>query len=140
MYTDLVLRVTARTSDDNGIFPARLNSDTTANYSNTRLNIQSTASSMRNTSSTSMDGPIVNISSMTSNTFSSSELYFPNYTSTGNKPYSIVDATETNATTGFEFGRAFAGLYRGTNGINAISFTGNFVAGSSFHLYGISNT
>jgi len=76
----------------------------------------------------------------TSNTFATSQFYIPSYTSSANKPVSIDNATETNATTAWRIGSA--GLWRNASAISTIIIAnnGNFVAGSSFYLYGINNS
>jgi hypothetical protein len=75
----------------------------------------------------------------TSNTFSNGEVYFPNYNSSTNKPGSIFQVGENNNTTGYMAGGAL--LYKAASAITSITFrcTANFVSGSSFYLYGISN-
>jgi hypothetical protein len=80
----------------------------------------------------------------TSNTFSSFELYIPNYGSSATKPFSSFTAHENNSTTAYL--NAVAGLAAISSAVTSLSVlpntsgTINFVAGSSFHLYGIKNT
>jgi hypothetical protein len=74
----------------------------------------------------------------TANTFSNVEIYIPNYRGSTNKSVSIDAVTENNATavvTGLT-----AGLWSNTSAITSIAITassGNFVANSTFSLYGI---
>jgi hypothetical protein len=80
----------------------------------------------------------------TSNTFSNSEFYFPNYAGSTNKSVSIDSVNETNATDARQIMNA--GLWSSTTAISSLKFltiensTGNpkdFVQGSTFYLYGV---
>jgi len=76
----------------------------------------------------------------TANTFSSSEIYFPNYLGSNNKSYSIDTVVENNAT-GASMGLQ-AGLWSNSAAINSITFnasngSGSFVQYSTFSLYGL---
>ena len=142
-YTDLVLRISARTNDTG---PENLqiyfNTDTSTNYSTTMLQGDgASATSARYTSQTVIQNPnTVEGTTYTSNTFGSIEIYIPSYTSSANKPVSLYGASENNATTAYI--NAGAGLWRGSAAITQIVIDqsgANFVSGSSFYLYGISN-
>jgi hypothetical protein len=139
-YTDLVLRASIRCSasaDEDTIF-ITVNGDTNSNYSRTRLlGNGSTVTSARTSNATTINAGQVNANTSTSNTFTNLEMYFPNYTSTSNRPLSMDSAAENNATAATRFVNAV--LYRGTSAITSITFGDNFVSGSSFYLYGISN-
>lgn len=84
----------------------------------------------------------VNSNGQTAKTFGNAEIYIPNYSVVGvTKPYSSNSVSESNAaTTEMEI---FAGLWSGTDAIHTIEMasgnSGNFMAGSSFSLYGIAN-
>jgi hypothetical protein len=74
----------------------------------------------------------------TANTFSSIEVYFPNYTSSNNKSYSMDAVTENNATTAYA--TIHAGLWSQTAAITSLGFSpagGTYVLGSTFSLYGL---
>jgi hypothetical protein len=143
-YTDLVVRMSIRssTSATSAGLLITCNSDSSALYSSTDLKGDGTSSSSsrmsnQNSMYLSFDA---NAATSTSNTFSNLELYLPSYTSTASKPMSSITAMENNATTAFL--QAFATLYRNTTAISSITISfdaGNFVSGSSFYLYGISN-
>lgn len=88
---------------------------------------------------TSTDG-----ASATASTFSNGELVIPNYSGSTNKPMSISTVYENNATAAEQW--LFAALWSNTAAITSITFSAadgslaknkNFVAGSSFYLYGI---
>ena len=80
----------------------------------------------------------------TSNTFTSSAIYIPNYTSSNQKSFTADTVQENNGTTAIAM--MMAGLCTKTAAISSITFRtfgggGNsFVSGSSFYLYGIKNS
>ena len=145
-FTDLVLRMSVRSTSTAANFVSMLgnyNTDTgsTNTYSITVLKGDgSTASSYRESNYFFISNTSVNAANSTSNTFTSYELYIPNYLVSANKPYSIISAGETNAT-GADIS-AVAGLWRNTAAITQIVLdpAGDFAAGSSFFLYGIKNS
>ena len=145
-YTDLVLRSSVRGSRTGffDLYYIELNSDTTTLYSNTYLlGNGSTASSSRgsNSSGFPMFASPIDTANATSNTFSSNEMYIPNYTSTASKQISDFGALENNATAAEM--RASAILYRNTSAISSIKLTpgvGTFDSGSSFYLYGLKSS
>jgi len=152
-YTDLVLRISARAENAGAkglSIDLRFNSDSASNYSFTVL---------RGNSSTANSGQIgsqtylrlqaaANTDLSTSNTFSSWETYIPSYTASQNKPISSYWVQEDNSSTASDsFIIAQAGLWRNTAAITSISIANltespakNFLSGSSFYLYGISNS
>jgi hypothetical protein len=77
----------------------------------------------------------------TANNFSNIQMYFPDYTSTGRtKPLSLYGVLEHNSTVN-NYLFAMAGLNTSTAAISSIQINnGNFIAGSSFYLYGIKNS
>ena len=85
-----------------------------------------------------------NASGSTSNTFSSVQLYIPNFSSSEYKSYSVDWASENNSGSAYAATLGFvAGLWSNTAAITSITINydaGDFVSGSSFYLYGISNT
>jgi len=143
-YTDLVVRATAR-SNLAGVFSdlvTTINNDTTsANYSFTYLNGQST------TASSGRGNQQVNDSltgdNATASTFSSFEYYIPSYTVSQFKPFSIISNVENNSATDYSE-EVVAYLYRSNTAISTIKIAPpsavSFVSGSSFYLYGIKNS
>jgi hypothetical protein len=142
-YTDLVLRVSAR--DDSATvqqqFLLRLNGDTSSLYSITYLEGNGSAASSGNQAASYIGRTPVVGASATSNTFNNAEFYIPSYTAAQNKPISVFGASETNATAAQI--DAIAGLYRSSTAISSLTAlcagAAQFVSGSSFYLYGISN-
>jgi len=142
-YTDLVLRASARGSDagNNAPFNIQINGDTGSNYSRIRTyGYSGTAYSNLSAGATAyVDSAFFNLGSTTTDTFASIELYIPNYLTTTSKQISGSNAMENNATTAINDMHAV--LYQGTSPITSLGFihaSGNYVAGSSFYLYGVS--
>ena len=146
-YNDLKLVVSAKgDSIQNWVkINLNLNSDTATNYSDTNLVGNSSAVTTSRQTSVTVDGSIaVNAVTAIGNPFGSTEIYFPNYNSTGSKPFFDIDVTENNGVVATNVQtQAIAHLYRGSSGISSITLTpasGNFVQYSSFYLYGIKNS
>jgi len=142
-YTDLVLKWSARESaaSTERDLTVRFNNDSSTLYSNRWIGGDGSSASSSNVSTFAnfFLGSYTPGANATSNTFSNGELYLPSYTVSQNKPVSFFNALETNSATAWL--RADAGLYRSTTAISRIDFiaVSNFVSGSSFYLYGISN-
>lgn len=139
-YTDLVLRFTSRCDIAAVAATANLTFNGTAGTAYSETYIQSTgaaASSVRIANQGYIDVVTGAVgANATASTFSSNEIYIPNYTASANKPLSLFNVTENNATTAYI--SAEAGLWRNTAAITSISIAlTNFVSGSTFHLYGI---
>ena len=146
-YTDLVLKMSLRTdvagSGGEGIL--RINNDTNAIYSSTSLqgngNNNTGASARTSGTTNTFFFEYVSGTGTTANSFGSSEVYIPSYTAAQNKQISTNSVQETNARVAYI--QDFAILYRDSTTISRldlISNSGNWVSGSSFYLYGISNT
>jgi hypothetical protein len=144
-YTDLKLVFSARS--DNGSaggqeVSIQLNSITSGYSSNMIFtntgNTTSAASTTSNPFYTWGGGMVTNGS--TSNTFSNSEIYIPNYTSSTGKPALTDSLTENNGTPVFT--NLVAHLSTNTAAVTSITLYAwqsfiNFVSGSTFYLYGI---
>ena len=146
-FTDLVVRTSTRGSQVNAntnMF-IKFNGDSSALYSWTYLQATgTTASSARLSGDTQLRAEKTTADNATANTFSSYELYLPSYTASQSKPISTINAQENNTTTnGDWYIDARANLYRSNTAISSIAFSlasGDFMAGSSFYLYGIKNS
>jgi hypothetical protein len=143
-YTDLVLRFSSRSDNATTYETIKLtyNNNTSSIYSTTRLIAEvSAVSSTRQASRANFNDPYNNGTSSTSSTFSNVEIYIPSYTASQNKPISAFGVAENNAS---DAGiRAIADLFGSTTAISSIeiaNFSGNFVSGSSFYLYGLKNS
>jgi len=151
-FTDLVLRYSIR--GDAGYasdtMVLRINGSTSAQYSNTAVRGSGTSTSSLSRTTGNADTAVriyggVNLTSSTSNTFSSGEIYVPNYLVSQNKPISVETVTEINSSIG-NWIVANALLWQNTAAITSLELThpsnpsANFVSGSSFYLYGIKNS
>jgi hypothetical protein len=125
--------------DGTGPIYFRLNGDTASNYSTTTLSGNgSSASSSRQSYSYGQAGQ-TDYNLWTSNTFANTELYFPNYTVSQNKPISVYAVAENNNTQAAIDAQAV--LWRNTAAITSIELSQvTFAIGSSFYLYGIKNS
>ena len=147
-YTDLVIRVSARTTEAgaNELMIYTLNGNTGTNYSVTTLiGNGSTVVSNRTTSAANIRAGWQVGATATSNTFANTEIYIPSYTASQNKPTSNFSVAENNSSnTADTYINTNAGLFRITDAITSIAFStingNNFVSGSSFFLYGIKNS
>ena len=149
-YTDLVLRTNTRQDQsftNAKLFGIYFNGDNSNLYSATVLNGTGSAASSTRTdnpgSATQYDSIYVrgsDLSTDTSNTFASSEIYIPSYRIVQSRVANSFAATENNGTTAYI--SALAGLYTSTTAVTSIGIqaVATFVAGSSFYLYGIKNS
>ena len=142
-YTDLVLRYSAKhTGGSQQYIYITLNNNTSSVYSDTSLSGNgSSASSSRDSSSapTAIYGLL--LGGTGDDGFNSGEIYFPSYTANQNKPFSVFNVTEDNATASQINAVAF--LFSSTSAISEIKFqpgANNLETGSSFFLYGIKNS
>ena len=140
-YTDLVVLVSARNVASNyGGFFTKLNgSSLGSNVTAKRLFGDGSNAYSNGSTETAW-----NESGWTSNTFSNSQFYIPNYTGSNNKSASIEGVNENNATTAYAHLTAW--LWSQTAAITQIeigAFDGGlpdkFAQYSTAYLYGISN-
>ena len=144
-YTDLVLLMSAR-QDANGAASilGRFNSSATG-YSTRQLygygtTVGSTTAVGGGT--TYADFGIQDNSGTTSNTFSNTLVYIPNYAGSNNKSYSVDSVSEDNTSIN-AFLILNAGLWSNTSAITSLTLTcqnGNFVQYVTAVLYGVKNS
>ena len=137
-YTDLLLVYSLRGSSAaaNQEFSMFLNNNGSG-YSFRSLTGTGTAAVSNSGSSTA--NVMGTAATATSSTFSNGQVYFPNYTGSTNKSYSIDQVTENNATTAYTDLRA--GLWSNTAAITEISMQGSTIQQySTATLYGIKNS
>jgi hypothetical protein len=148
-YTDLILKISARTDAATiwgGDIEIEINSSSrsTTLFSNTELTGSgSAATSARNTSASAWygDGGRIDTAGNNADTFTSDEWYIANYTGANNKTASRFNASENNTSTAYI--NVSANYWRSSSAVNSLyinSYTGNYVSGSSFYLYGIKNS
>ena len=141
-YTDLQLVMSIRTaasgSYDYGLIT--FNSNTSSYSTKLIWGDNSSANSFSWGSSAQLSTGMINNSSQTSDTFSSVQVYIPNYSSSNYKSCSIDTVQENNGTA---YRALAAGLWSNTSAITSIKIageSGSWVSGSSFYLYGIKNS
>lgn len=136
-YTDLVVRASLAESTGSGTF-IRLNGSSSAVYSRTGIRGDGSSAISSRASNGTEWLQLQATNQTTANTFSSHELYIPNYTLSSNKPASNFYTTEGNSATQYIWNWAL--LFNNTSAVTSITYDANgdtFIAGSSFYLYGI---
>lgn len=138
-YTDLKVVVHAR-SDQGAIEALQLSVNNQGYQTNISSKLLDYGAGTARTSTAHVAG-IVHGTNYTANTFGYSEIYIHNYTSGSNKPIQVTYVTANNATENYT---GFSNLiWAQTAAITSLTFarvtTGNFVSGSTFTLYGVSN-
>ncbi len=143
-YTDLFLKLSARStsSSPEGV-NLKINSITTGYTSRFISGSGSSAGSGTRTTYPGWDiASVINYSTTTSSTFSTVEVYIPNYTSSNAKSASSESVQETNATLAYMY--ILAHLQTSTAAITNITLTvqdaSNFVQHTTATLYGIKNS
>ena len=143
-YTDLVVRASVRSNRANTQDDMRITfNSATTNFSYTYLRGSGSAAISGNaTADPFVWAGNIPAANATSNTFGNGELYIPSYTASQNKPSSAIMAMEDNVSSPVYL-TANANLWSNTATISTIYLYlgfGSFVSGSSFYLYGISNS
>ena len=136
-YTDLILLLSLRNSFANYYSDTLLTlNNQTSTSTRILYGLSGSVGSYTATNGTNLFTPGT---TATANTFGNTQLYFPNYTSTGTKSISSDSVIENNSTDNII--SISAGLVsNGTNPITSITFSltsGNFVSGSMVSLYGV---
>ena len=147
-YSDLIIKQSGR-SDYASVLDnptLQYNSDTTSTSSYIQIRgANSTVQSYKTQNNTypNTDIGLLDAANNTASTFSSTEIYIPNYTLGSNTQSSVFSVSENNATTGYYISLQSA-LWRGTSAITTITFRTqygtNFVTNSSFYLYGLKSS
>ena len=139
-FTDLVLKLSTRTTGAAGAdVSLRFNSATT-NYSYRDIEGNGTSAASYNGTSFLWAGE-ANRGDATANTFASIDIYVPNYAGSNNKSISVDSVTENNGT--LAYSDLIAGLWSNTAAITSISLllsSGNHAQYSTAYLYGIKNS
>lgn len=135
-YTDLILRISARTT--NAAFYDSMDitfNNTSSGFSFRRLQGNGQVTS----SGTTMGNALVGDTATTS-TFGNQDIYITNYAGSNYKSFSMDSVGENNATGAIAI--LDAGLWSDTTAINRITLTcgGSFKQYSTAYLYGIKNS
>lgn len=140
-YTDLVIKVSARTNWSNSVNADGINirpNGSTTNRTARRLYGSGSAAG----SDTNINPIAASNASSTASTFGNAEIYIPNYTSANNKSISIDGVSETNGTTTYAGFSAF--LWSNTSAITSLELHPengtSFDQYSTATLYGIKNS
>ena len=139
-YTDLKIVVSNRlNSSGANILGIKFNGVTTGYTFRFLQGEGSVAGSGNGTSTPGGWAGLTQPSTYTANTFSSNEIYIPNYRSSNFKSWSADGTTENNAT--LSYIELIAGLWSNTAAITSIEMIdlggSSFLANSTFSLYGI---
>jgi hypothetical protein len=141
-FTDLLIVSSARSARTVNLadnLNLRFNGDAGGNYSFRYLEGNgSGASSVAGSSAAQMLACYTPTAAATASTFGVASIYVANYAGSTAKAVSCESVTENNGTTAFIV--ATAGLWSGTvpvTSVTLLSQVANFVAGSSFFVYGI---
>ena len=138
-YTDLILKFSARDSSGGGYNNSLITfNGSSSGYSEREIGYNGSSVYSSNQSASNLQFNRVNGNGSTSNSFSTNELYIPNYTSSIIKSISADNATITNgASLTISMG---AEIWSDTSAITSIkiaSASGNFQQYSTAYLYGI---
>lgn len=149
IYTDLVLKMSARTDRAAYVDTVAVRFNASSGATNTYINMYGDSTGAVSTTLGNSTSNIIGYASgtsTTSNIFASSDAYINNYTSTTlNKSYEMSYAIENNSSTQSQaFVGCLAGLWADTSAITSIVLTPgygtNFISGTYFQLYGIKNS
>jgi hypothetical protein len=140
-YTDLKIVASVRSESPNpyDFIYGYVNGVSGIHYPGRRLRGDGSSASSATSNVGYFDLQYVNGDGATASAFGNLEIYFPNYSGSNQKSFSIDSVTETNSTTAY----AHMWSYNYTNGTSAItsivlaSGSGYFKQYSSFYLYGI---
>lgn len=144
-YQDLFLYISARStgsSTNQGMY-IQFNGDGANNYSSVfGRSTGSTVDTFRNTNGNAILSIEIPNDQCTSGIFSNIQVYIPNYRSSRHKQIITDVAKETNATSGIIFMQNQGSLWRNTAAISSMTMgtnitAPNYVAGSTFSLYGV---
>lgn len=136
-YTDLILKYSARSTTTTTALQTLFNNDQNAANYNYR-SVSGNGASVVNDAQTNWYFSVSNPSNATALTFSSGEIYIPNYTSSNQKSLSVDSVTENNATAVVT--QLLVGRWTGTAAITRIDFyqlSGSTDTNSTFTLYGV---
>jgi hypothetical protein len=141
-YADLKIVYSVRTTGGSGqwINLSISFNGLTTNWSNRYLYGTGSAAGSNATSTNFYAAGVGNPNSTTANTFSSGELYIPNYSGTSAKSLSYDTVTENNGSSALV--QAGSALWNVGSSINSVTIApeggvGDYAANSTFTLYGI---
>lgn len=140
-YTDLVLKVSARTDRAAGVSDSvlvKFNNSTTT-YTGRILYGDGSSAAAQSYSSTGGASAVSNTA--TASVFSNAEMYIPNYTGSTNKCFLVDNVTENNGTQSYTV--LDVGMWSTTSAITSLvcaGANGNLMQYTTLSLYGIKNS
>lgn len=144
-YTDLIVKVSGRSTSSGGDCSVTFNGSGGTAYSSRLLyGDGSAAASAISTGAAfaTWGAGAINRSTTTSNTFANTEIYIPNYAGSNGKSLGTDSTEENNATQAYA--ELAASFWSNSAAITSITLTpsssGNFVQYSTATLYGIKNS
>jgi hypothetical protein len=139
-YTDLCLLTSLRSSTTQAWAKLQINGSD-SNFTSRSLEGYGSGTPESYSRTDNLNFIALDKSSYTSNTFSNSSLYFPNYAGSNYKSISVDSVAENNATEGIAV--LFAKLWSSTSAINQLTIvpqSGTLVQYSTATLYGIKSS
>jgi hypothetical protein len=137
-YTDLVVKMSTRSSYT-GYSYGWVSMQMNTSVGSTMKNLYGEGSSTGSFSPTTTQTTVTDAANATSNTFSSVEIYIPNYAGSNPKSFSIDGVSEKNASTE-NFLHLTAGLFSSSAAITSLTIApeyNSFVQYTTFYLYGV---
>lgn len=145
-YTDLVISLSTRSDRTvwSPLMYMTINGNTSASYNYAAVGQANGSAFSSQVYGANNDAPSLNAgANATANAFGYTQYYIPSYNSSSNKVWWSLDAPGFNNATFYQFENS-SSLWANTSAITSITFgmAGgfNFVANSSFYLYGILNS
>jgi hypothetical protein len=143
-YTDLCIKISARTDRSDGILYDNLKmtfNGSSSSYSGRIVyGNNTTAASVTSGNTGYIEYIYATSSNATASTFGNTEIYIPNYAGSTNKSVSIDAVSESNSAATIL--ALNAGLWSNTAAITSVTIAGqsqNIVTNSTFYLYGVKN-
>jgi hypothetical protein len=143
-YTDLQLLLSLRSASGSNLGAVGINltiNGSTANRTQRRIFADGTNVGSDSSTNNAIRA-VLPTSTSTASTFGNLSLYFPNYSGSTNKSFSVDNVAENNSAT-INALEMTAGLWSITSAITSLSFTlgdaSNFSQHSTAYLYGVSN-
>lgn len=137
-YTDLVVKISARTDNSISSWLVVAPNGSTSNLTNIRFEGYGPSGTGSGTLSTGFQGYLP-AADYTANTFGTMDIYIPNYTSANQKSMSTDNAPENNSSSEW-YVNMTALRWANTSAITSLAFNsqaGNLVQHSTFYLYGV---
>jgi len=136
-FTDLRIVFSGRNADAVNVYALRVRFNSNASGYTQRL-LYANSGTVESITRSDDFALYVQGANATANTFSNSEIYIPNYSSSANKSFSVDYVNENNSATNLN--GITAGLWSNTAAITSVALiteAGNLVQHSSATLYGI---